>query len=210
MVEATASLEGELIGAETGLQGLRQIYTDNNVRVRSTQARIEELRSQLRKLGGNPGTADNAEAQDAEDTGSIYPSIRRLPLLGVAYADLLRTAKVQETVFETLTQEYEIAKVQEVKDLPSVKVLDSPDIPERKAFPPRFLIASLGGLSDLFLCAASILVRNRSGGIRPANSWKNIGTGSAVRCAPTVCPNKFRMDLALRIGTIIGELLASF
>jgi len=161
MVEATASLEGELIAAETGLQGLRQIYTDNNVRVRSTQARIDELRSQLRKLGGNPGTADNAEAQDAEDTGSIYPSIRRLPLLGVAYADLLRTAKVQETVFETLTQEYEIAKVQEVKDLPSVKVLDSPDVPERKAFPPRFLIALLGGLSDLFLCAAWILVRNR-------------------------------------------------
>ena len=48
-----------------------------------------------------------------------------------------------------------------MKDLPSVKVLDSPDIPERKAFPPRFLIASLGGLSDLFLCAAWILVRNR-------------------------------------------------
>ena len=73
MVEATASLEGELIAAETGLQGLRQIYTDNNVRVRSTQARIEELRSQLRKLGGNPGTADNAEAQDAEDTGFYLP-----------------------------------------------------------------------------------------------------------------------------------------
>ena len=37
---------------------------------------------------------------------SLYPSIRKLPLLGVPYADLYRKTKVEEAVFETLTKEY--------------------------------------------------------------------------------------------------------
>jgi len=52
MVEAAAALQGELIAAESELQGLKQIYADNNVRVRSVRARIDELRHQLEKIGG--------------------------------------------------------------------------------------------------------------------------------------------------------------
>ncbi len=140
MVEATAELEGELIAAQTELQGLKQIYTDSNVRVRATQARIDELQRQIQKMGGNAGGV-----ADAQDTDSIYPSIRQLPLLGVGYADLLRRTKIQEAIYETLTRQYELAKVQEAKEIPSVKVLDSPDIPEKKSFPPRALFTFLGG-----------------------------------------------------------------
>jgi hypothetical protein len=43
-----------------------------------------------------------------------------------------------------LTKEYELAKVQEVKEIPTVKVLDSPNIPDKKSFPPRMLIMFLG------------------------------------------------------------------
>jgi capsule polysaccharide export protein KpsE/RkpR len=39
MIEAAATLEGELIAARTELQGLQQIYADGNVRVRATRAR---------------------------------------------------------------------------------------------------------------------------------------------------------------------------
>jgi len=46
-----------------------------------------------------------------------YPTIRSLPLLGAKYADYYRRAKIQETVFELLTEQYELAKVQEVRKL---------------------------------------------------------------------------------------------
>src|SRR5208282_5653314 len=97
MVEAAALLEGQLIAARTELQGLRQIYTDNNVRVRSMQARVNELESQLRKMGGS----GESEASATAPGDQLYPSIRKLPLLGVTYADLFRHTKVEETVFET-------------------------------------------------------------------------------------------------------------
>jgi uncharacterized protein involved in exopolysaccharide biosynthesis len=141
MIAAAAELEGQLIAAQTQLESLKQVYTDRNVRVRETQARVDELRRQLAKMGGKPGADNTADPQDAE---AIYPSIRQLPVLGVNYADLYRQTKIEEAVFEGLTQQYELAKVEEVKATPSVKVLDQANEPEKKSFPPRFLI-SLGG-----------------------------------------------------------------
>jgi capsule polysaccharide export protein KpsE/RkpR len=144
MVEAAALLEGQLVAAHTELQGLRQIYTDSNIRVRTMQARLNELQRQILKLGGKPESGgDNAET--SQDSG-LYPSIRKLPLLGVTYADLYRRTKVEETVFEVLTQQYELAKVQEAKEVPSVKVLDPPEVPEKKVFPPRLLFGLAGAL----------------------------------------------------------------
>jgi hypothetical protein len=62
----------------------------------------------------------------------------------VTYADLYRRTRIQEAVYETLTQEYQLTKVQEAKETPSVKVLDAARIPERKSFPPRLMIILLG------------------------------------------------------------------
>jgi capsule polysaccharide export protein KpsE/RkpR len=143
MIEAAATLEGELIAAQTELEGLKQVFADGNVRVRAVQARVDELRRQLEKnLGGKyddkHGTAKEQQGQ------SLYPSIRELPALGVGYADLYRNTRIQEIVFQTLTQQYELAKVQEAKETPSVKILDSPDVPGKKSFPPRPLIVVLG------------------------------------------------------------------
>jgi uncharacterized protein involved in exopolysaccharide biosynthesis len=152
MMEAAATLQGQLIAAQSELEGLRQIYTDQNVRVRSVRARIGEFQRQLEKMSGKG--EDVSEPSSAAD--ALYPSIRKLPVLGVTYADLYRQTKVQEAVFETLTKQYELAKVQEAKEIPTVKVLDSPNVPEKKSFPPRMVIIFLGTL--LSFCAAAAWV----------------------------------------------------
>jgi capsule polysaccharide export protein KpsE/RkpR len=153
MVTAAATMQGQLIAAESELEGLKQIYTDNNVRVRSVRARVEELRNALKNLAGK-GVDENSSA------GQLYPSIRELPLLGMTYADLLRRTKVQEAIFETLTQQDELAKVQEAKEVPSVKVLDPPRVPQKKSFPPRLLIILLGALLAAVFCTTWILARS--------------------------------------------------
>jgi capsule polysaccharide export protein KpsE/RkpR len=141
MVGAAATLQGELIAAQSQYEGLRQIYTDTNPRVRTLKARIDELQRQLEKLGGKGESSTEVSSGSGE---SLYPSIRKLPLLGVTYADLYRRTRIQEAVLETLTREYEMAKVQEVKEIPTVKVLDAAHIPDKKSFPPRLLIMFLG------------------------------------------------------------------
>jgi uncharacterized protein involved in exopolysaccharide biosynthesis len=194
MLDAAGTIAGELIAAQSQLEGLRQIYTDNNSRVRSLNARVAELRRQLEKLGGTqsnatknpqastlarnravnplpgqPGDPSTGQIADAPGPtvdepadpsaakaggGLPYPTIKSLPLLGAKYADHYRRAKIQETVYELLTEQYELAKVQEAKETPSVKVLDPARMPEKKSFPPRLVIMFLG---TFLACAISVV-----------------------------------------------------
>jgi uncharacterized protein involved in exopolysaccharide biosynthesis len=153
MVEEAATLQGELIVAESELRELQQIYAPANIRVRALQARITELKLQLQKLGGSDSPAE------AKNDNSLYPSIRKLPLLGVTYFDLYRESKIQETVYELLTQQYELTKVEEAKEIPSVKVLDAAVVPTKKTFPPRLQVMIFGTFMSLAAAVAWIFVR---------------------------------------------------
>jgi uncharacterized protein involved in exopolysaccharide biosynthesis len=153
MLEAAATLAGQMIAAQSQLEGLRQIYTDNNPRVQSLNARVVELRRELQKMNGTGAQGTTSATATGDRSADMpYPSIRNLPLLGVKYADYYRHAKIQETVYELLTEQSELAKVQEAKETPSVKVLDPAKIPEKKSFPPRSSIVFLGTFLALAVC----------------------------------------------------------
>jgi uncharacterized protein involved in exopolysaccharide biosynthesis len=180
MLDAAGSLAGQLVAAQAQLEGLRQIYTDNNPRVRALNGRVQELRRELQKFGGtapnSDGNANDSRSemalspgdQSPDKSGNPFPSIRKLPLLGARYMDYYERAKIQETVYELLTEQHELAKVQEVKDTPSVKVLDPAKVPETKSFPPRLLITCFGMLLAFTVCACWVLV---------ARSWSRIDAG---------------------------------
>jgi uncharacterized protein involved in exopolysaccharide biosynthesis len=180
MLEASAMLEGQFVAAQTELQGLRQIYTDQNVRVRAVQARVNELQRQLLKMGGKRETDGSAPSKEDE----LYPSLRKLPLLGVTYADLYRRMKVEEAICETLTQQFEIAKVQEAKEVPSVKVLDAAEIPEKKSFPPRTLLVLLGALIAFAFGAAWVKVNDRWTNTDPKDPGKVLVLNMAQSVRP--------------------------
>jgi len=161
MVEAAAVLQGQLIAAEAQASGLEKIYTQNNVRVQAMNARVAELRAQLQKLGGGNTT------DEIKNENGLYPSIRKLPVLGVTYADLFRRTKIEETVFELLTQQYELAKVQEAKEIPSVRVLDAAVVPTVKTSPHRLVLTLLGTLLITLATGGWILFRKHWGEIDP-------------------------------------------
>ncbi|MGH9540100.1 MAG: GumC family protein, partial [Terriglobales bacterium] len=153
MVESAALLQGQVIAVQSELQGLEQIYTSNNVRVRSLRARLSELQSQLQKLGG----VDSSLASDATAPDAMYPSIRQLPLLGVQWADLYRRMKIQETVYELLNQQYELTRIQEAKEIPTIRVIDPANLPEKKSWPPRLLIILTITTLSFLVAAACIM-----------------------------------------------------
>ena len=159
MVDAAARLQGQLIVSQSELGSLRQIYGDGNVRVRAAQARAGALQQELTRMSGTdaalPDSTPQASAKD------LYPPLRQLPRLAVPYADLYRRVRVQETVYELLTQQYEIARIQEAKDIPVISVIDTPGLPEKKSFPPRLFVTLLLTLLSVTAAAALVLVRER-------------------------------------------------
>lgn len=157
IVDAASRIEGELIAAETELRGLQQLYSEDNVRVRTLRARMGELQAQMRKLEGAP---NSSAANDKAATGP-YPSLRSLPGLNYRYADLYRRSKIQESVYEFLTQQYEMAKLQEVKELPTVRVMDAGVPPERKSGPMRTLVVGLSVFFAILLAGFWVMEQHR-------------------------------------------------
>ena len=174
MVSAAATLEGELMATEAQLGELKQIYTDNNFRIRSLQGRASELRRQLSKMVGNVDTGGTAAGTDTGSSRNpdLMVSIRNLPQLGLTYYDLFRKIKIQEAVFETLTKQYELAKVEEAKEIPVVRVLDPANVPERKSTPQRVAITLTGAVLGCVFCSLYLLASFR---------WQAMETESPTR-----------------------------
>ena len=120
-----------------------------------------------------PQAADGSDAKsNPEEKGELYPPLRQLPRLAVPYADLYRRVRVQEAVFELLTQQYEIASIDEAKDTPAIKVIDPPGVPEKKSFPPRLLLALLVAFLSFAGTSALILMREHWSHIDPRDPRK--------------------------------------
>lgn len=184
MLEAASTLQGQLIAAETELSGLQQIYGPGNSRVRAASARVGELRSKMQQLAGAHTDGD----LDVK-AGQPYPSLEQLPLLGNTYGDLYRRAKINETIYEVLTRQYEMAKVQEAKEIPTIKFLDEPVTPERKSWPPRMAIVILGTLAFLVLGISYLLVSESWSRLKP-ESLQKVAAGKLRRILTGDAPSR--------------------
>jgi capsule polysaccharide export protein KpsE/RkpR len=184
VMDAAARMQGELIASETELKGLQQIYSDDNIRVRTLKARMAELRSQLKKLVGSEG-----EAAGSIDFSAPYPSMHTLPGLGSRYADLYREAKIQEAVYAFVTQQYEMAKIQEAKELPIVRVMDVGVAPEKRSSPIRSLIVAGSVLGAIFLACLWVMGKNR---------WAQVPADDSYRLLAA--------DVAGEVRSVLGKL----
>lgn len=143
LIMSATQLQSQLIASESELQGLKEMYGDDNVRVRQSRARVDELRRQMQGMG----TQENGSTPSS---GQPYPSMRELPVLGTTYLDFSRQLATEDEAYKVLTQRYELAKVQEVEELPTIMVLVQPEVAERRTSPRRTIIVILGMLFSLF------------------------------------------------------------
>jgi uncharacterized protein involved in exopolysaccharide biosynthesis len=74
----------------------------------------------------------------------VNRQIGALPELGLELAKLLREVKIQDQVFAFLSAQYEEARINEARDVPTVEVLDPASPPERRSWPRRGLLTGLG------------------------------------------------------------------
>jgi uncharacterized protein involved in exopolysaccharide biosynthesis len=218
---AASRLQGELIASQSELESLQQLYTTGNIRVRSLRARIAELNRQLEKLDGDraqPGLTlisakDSISSKNpltrSETAANAFPSIRELPLVGVRWAELYRQSKTEEAVYELLTQQYELAKIEEAKEIPTVKILDAADVPEKKLTPRRIPIVLLGGLFAL-LGAATWVIFRTAWNQMDANDARKLLAQSILRqmllCPPVTMTRRTLMRRAASVGKpLAGE-----
>jgi hypothetical protein len=116
---------------------------------------VNELQRALDKL--NTGRDTTAAAGDSSNS---YPSVKSLPLVGIQWTDLYRNTKIHETVYELLTQQYEVARIQEAREIPTVKLLDAAVVPEKRHPDPANVIG-LGAIIGIILAGIGQLLQYR-------------------------------------------------
>jgi len=99
--------------------------------------------------------------ENAEEILKIFREsnkrIEKSPDLQLVQGRLAREVRVQEEVYLTLKKEYEIIKIEEVKSLATLRILDEAVAPITTSRPKRRLIMGLAVFSSLFLSIGIVL-----------------------------------------------------
>jgi uncharacterized protein involved in exopolysaccharide biosynthesis len=80
---------------------------------------------------------------------------------GLEYIRRFRDLKYNETVFELLAKELEIAKLDEAREGAIVQVVDAAVVPDKRSFPPRLLIIILSTVFAMIVAPFWLLFRSR-------------------------------------------------
>lgn len=144
VIDAIGSVKGLLMAKEVELQTLLSYATPYNPQAGILKTHVEELRERLRELEEGKRMPTNPTSKD------IFIPTAKMPDLALQYARLLRDTKVQQTLYELLTQQYEMARIQEAKDTPTVQVLDMAQVPEMRSKPKRRQIVMLFTITAAF------------------------------------------------------------
>lgn len=137
-IDVVARLKAEIASREVQLSVLRTYQTDESAEVKALQVSIRKLNQEMSKLVGAGTGVD------------VIPSIGNAPGVGLEYGRRMREMKIQEAMFEQLTRQYEIAKLNEAKDSSTIQVLDAASVPFQKNKPKRSIIVMLATVSAFF------------------------------------------------------------
>jgi uncharacterized protein involved in exopolysaccharide biosynthesis len=133
-LSATARLEAALQDAQTRLSTLLLSSTDQNPQVQQLRAQIGALEGQIRKQQTSPNSSP----------GIGIPSGARLPGLMLDYLRTSRELKERETLYDSLMQQYQKARLASIDPGPQLQVVDPAILPEGKSGPPRTIIVIIG------------------------------------------------------------------
>lgn len=173
-IAGVAQLRAQLASQEVRLAALKLQFTDSAPEVKTAKAFIGNLKAQIDQIEGTGG-------------GSI-PSVGSIPDLGQEYVRLMRDFKIQESIVEILSKQYELAKINETKDVVSFQVLQTAKSPERKSKPKRLLMVLLATGTAFFIGIFLAFVREYAETMpdEDKDRWREIGTFAKVRL-----PRKF-------------------
>lgn len=163
----SSEVKAQIIAKEIELNVMLQsMKPENPLVVRARQA-LTELRRKYDDLQIGAGDRQQEE---------IFMPVARVPEVGIQMAELMREAKVQETVWELLNSQYYQTRIEEARDTPTVQVLDAAVPPLFKSSPKRKLLAMVLGLLAGFATLFYAFVQEYAGHLdqRPdeRNKWQ--------------------------------------
>jgi tyrosine-protein kinase Etk/Wzc len=136
VIATIMQLRAQISASEVELGALRTSSTDQNPEVITLQSQIAALRTQLADF-------EKGHPQSASMEGNVLTPTSEVPAASLEYLRRTRDVRYQETLFEFMTRQYEMARVDEAKQSQMIQVVDPALVPDRRSWPPRTLLTVL-------------------------------------------------------------------
>ena len=157
LVRTAASVEAERLAALVKRDVLSAQAGADHPEVQRLNALGHALEQAKASLEGRMA----ASSPEAREGPQAIIALDRLPSLSLRYLRLYREVEIQGALFELLTQLLEQYRIQEVRDVATIQVLDPPVVPHEKAKPHRAVICVVATLLAFLasLAVAALLER---------------------------------------------------
>jgi tyrosine-protein kinase Etk/Wzc len=159
---AIASLTAQLTSQEIQLAVLRRTYAESSQEVKTLRQAISVLQEKIARLESG-GTGSLAGLEKASERGQEY-------------LHLMRKFKVTEAVYETLTRQYEMARLNAENDVSTIQVIQKALVPERKSKPARSKMVITACFAAFFFSVLLVFVLENFTGMdeKAKERWKSI------------------------------------
>jgi uncharacterized protein involved in exopolysaccharide biosynthesis len=136
-IKGVAEMRARLAAQEVQLATYRRQLTESSQEVKNLGTSVANLKAQVAKLEGVGGN-------------SSIPSVGSVPAIGQEYVRIMREFKIQESLVELLTKQYEMARLSESKDISPLQVIQKARVPERKSKPKRSVFVLVATMAVFF------------------------------------------------------------
>lgn len=148
LIQSAATLRAQIAAREVQIQGMQTYATGENAQLVQAQRELESLRAQYAKMVGSDDSG-----------GELLIPKSRVPEVGMEYVRRLRDVKYNETIFEILARQFEIAKLDEAREGALIQVVDPAVPPDKRSFPKRTLIVIGSTVLGLFFGVLAALMQ---------------------------------------------------
>jgi uncharacterized protein involved in exopolysaccharide biosynthesis len=125
-------------------------------------ARKVELGVRIGVMQGYSSPDNDQLVQARRELSELDRQITKLPALQTELTRLVRDNKVQEQLYLMLSAEFETARLKELRDTPTVAVLDPPTPPEKPSRPRKLWFGLIAASLAFVSTCGMILVRDRT------------------------------------------------
>ncbi|MBU1707756.1 hypothetical protein KKB28_07575 [bacterium] len=151
-IRTAAELEVLRLEAELELAMAREMMPADNPLVEELQRKVTGVRRQMRQLV-------ERHQQDAED--KLILSLNDASVYGATYLKLLRDITVQELLYQFLVQQYEQARIAEVRRTPTMQAIDRAVPPTKRSWPKRgVMVVAAAAAAFIFAIAIALILDN--------------------------------------------------
>lgn len=149
VVQTAVQMEAEIKSEEVKLDILKKVLSPDQSEVKLQEEKISALRNELQKV------------RTSEDENN-YLNLKNTPGKVLNYLRLTRNVEIKNKLLVYILPMFEQAKIEEKKEMPSVLVLDQPDLPELKKKPKRLTLVALSMIASFALLSVGVIMYETS------------------------------------------------